>query len=459
MPTLAKPAKKAPKPTVSNQVTLDANNPIPFEYGGVAFSYLNGQRYIPFLQPGDDFFKTLLESKTLSTTHNACVETKKSYCAGRGLYDRNGKEFSKEFEAWRKRVNAKNESAHTINRKIFGSHFTFGNTPIELVRFKVGSKPFLYVYVHNVLEWRLAWPDKNGNVTQAIHSKLFLRQGVITGDLLKDARTLPLYDSSLPNSKKNWKAFDDGTERTMIWLKNDYEGYDHYGMPSAIASLIYQVNEYKGARYNLDNFENNMVVGGLVALKGNLSQTEADRIGKKIISTHTGDGRRGRVAVVASEEGIGGSEFHQYQTQAEGSYIQYDDRIMAKIIMANEWDGLLAGIAPSNSLGKGNTFLRTIYDIKKNTVIEPLQNFVLENVWMNIQYILKQWTGIDSDQYDLGIIDIDPISIIADVDPTPAIRVNEVRKALDLPEDLTDKGNMYLGELAAKQKGGTNVPA
>ena len=461
-----KPAKKTATRkkgvAVSNQAELDVNNPIPFEYGGQAFAYLSGQRYIPFLYPHDDFFKTLLEAKTLSLTHNACIETKKQYCAGAGLCDKSGQDFSKEVIAWLRRMNAKGESSDTLIKKAFGSFFTFGNAVIELVRFRVAGKAVLYVYVHNVREWRLAWPDKNGVVTAAMHSKLFLRQGITTSEQLKESRTVPLYDFSNPNSKKNWFTDDKGAERTVIWLKNDFDGYDYYGMPSSVSSLIYQVLEYKGARYNLDNFENNLVTGGILALRGNMGDEEASKIGKQIVKNHTGDGKRGRVMVVASEEGIAGSDYHQFNTNGEGSFLKFDENLTQKIIFANEWDAILAGISHQRSLGKGNTFLRTVYQIKKTTVIDPAQQFLIENVWTIIQQIAASWHLPDFGNYELDIKDIDPISILADVDPTPAVQVNEVRAALGLPKDPSEKGKKYLGELKAAQQqqgGGENVPA
>lgn len=42
---------------ISNAVKLNAESPIPFEYGGIAFSALNGARYLPFLLQMIAFFK------------------------------------------------------------------------------------------------------------------------------------------------------------------------------------------------------------------------------------------------------------------------------------------------------------------------------------------------------------------------------------------------------------------
>lgn len=458
MPT-KKPINRKPSGrssvSVSNEIQLSSKNPIPLE-GSQAYSFVNRNRYIPFLNGDDNFFDILLESKMLSVVHSSCIETKKNYASGKGLYDVNQKEFSDEFKTYLRRINPLGHSANTFNRRAFGSHLTFGNTPCEIVVVTVGKKKFVYLYAHNVREWRLGWPDADGVVRHAVHSRLFLRKGILTKADMESSRIVPLYDSSMPNSKKNWLDDKKGTLRTMIWLKNEVDGYDYYGMPSSVSSLIQQVLDYKGARYNLDNFENNMVVGGILALQGNLSQTEANKIGKEIIRQHTGDGKRGRVAVVSSEEGIDKSAYHDFNTQKEGSFVEFDEKNAGKIIMAHEWDALLAGISQTGTaLGKGNSFLKEIYQVKKKTVIDPLQEFLIENFWTPVQEIISNVLGIDANNYSLGIKDIDPISIYSDIDVSNGVKVNEYREAIGLSADTSDKGNMYIAELGkGKQPAG-----
>jgi hypothetical protein len=358
--------KSRRKTSISNAVTVDPNNPIPFEYGGNSFSYVHSTQYIPFLPPNDNFGQSLLEARLLSTTHNACVSTKRNYCAGNGFQDQDSKELPKEMLDWFKALNRKSENVNKINKKILESHFTWGNTPIEIVRTTVLGKPKLFIYVHNFLEWRLGKPDSDGVVTYAIQSKLFLRQSTLTPDQIKEAKQLPIYNPMQPE-KKNWFKDGNGTERTLIWFKNPMAGFDHYGMCSAVACMIYQLLEYKGARYDLDNFDNNMVVSAILALQGNLSPEETTRIAKQIIDTHTGDGKRGRVAVVSSEEDIKDSKFHSFDTSKDGSYIQADDKWTQKIILANEWDAILSGIVSPSTLGKGSGFITKILELKTRT--------------------------------------------------------------------------------------------
>ncbi len=448
---------QARKYRVSNKVNLDANNPIPFEQTGQAFSFINHTRYLPFLTPDDNYAVQLLEARLLSTTHNACITTKKDTCAGIGFQDRQGNEIDSSIIDWFKSMNLKDEPVVEINKQVLESFFTYGNCPIEIVRFTVLGKKHLYIYAHNFLEWRLCPPNDDDIVTHAVQSKLFLRNGVITAEEIRKSKKLPLYNSR-NTEKKNWYKDEKGVERTLIWYKHSVTGFPHYGIPSAISSMIFQLLEYKGARFNLDNFENNMVVSALLALKGNLSQDEANRIGKQAIATHTGDGKRGRVMVVASEEGIDGSELHNFDTHKEGSYNDADDKWTQKIILANQWDAVLSGIISPSTMGKGSGFITKIVEHKLNTVIKPAQNDLVQKVWRNIFKIAQDWLGLPLDNYDLEIQNSIDISGLTDVDITPAVTINEVRQAKGLPKDKSRKGDEYMKSTGPVQKGGDNVP-
>lgn len=450
----------AARTVVNNEVRLDAKNPIPIDGNTRAFSFVGEAAYLPFLAPKDDFGKQMLEARILSVTHNRCIVSKAKYCTGAGFAATDGKDLDQDFSTWLMSMNMKNEPARKLIKRLFEDYFTWGNVPVELVRFKVGKQPYFCVYVHNFLEWRLGTPDDDDICQYAIQSKLFLRNsGYVSAAQIKKSKVLPLYNP-LKSDKENWFKDTDGVERTLIWYKNSFSGFPYYGLASAIAALIDEVLEYKGARYNLDNFDNNMVLSAILALKGNLSQPEADRIGKKAIQTHTGDGKRGRVMVVASEEGIDGSELHTLETSKDGSFIEADNKWMQKIFMANEWDPMLTGILSDSTLGKGAGFFTKILETANNNVILPEQQDCYAEVWYHIFSLAAKWMGWKIDPATISIRNNVNISGLTDVDITPAVKVNEVREAKGLPADNTEKGEMYLGELKGRQnnqKGGNNV--
>lgn len=450
---------KTKKLNVSNQISLDAENPIPIGHGNNVFSYVHNVSYIPFLQPKDNFGQLLLEARYSSVTHNACINTKKDYCAGVGFHYPDGTELDKDFETWLKSMNLKNQSAVKINQILFEDKFTWGNVPIEVVRMTVMGKNKMFVYPHSFLEWRLGKPNEDDVVTEALQSKLFLRSnGYLTAESLKRSKRLPIYNP-MNTEKQNWFKDEKGVYRTLIWYKNDVSGFPYYGMPSALAALIYEILEYKSARYNLDNFDNNMVVAAILALKGQLSQEEANRLSKQIIKTHTGDGKRGRTVVLASEEGIDGSDLHKMDTKTDGSFNESDNLWTQKIILANEWDSILAGIISASTLGKGSGFLTKILENKFRFVIQPEQKDVVTEVWSNIFNIAKSWLNLDIDVDKIAIKNSIDISGLTDVDITPAVTVDEVRTAKGLSEIGGEEGKKMLGAKAQQQKqtGGEDV--
>jgi len=459
------PVVDSKKPLLTNKLELSPSTPIPFE-GGVSFSYVNDSRYIPFLQGQTNYGELLLESRLLSVTHNACINTKRNYFAGSGFRQSDGTNLSYNMLEWFKSMNLKDQNILQLSKKIFDAFLTYGNVPIEIIRFNVLGVKHCFVYVHNFLEWRLGKPNDEDIVTYALQSKLFLKNNIaLSEEDYKLVKKLPLYSSKnldksaglVPREGYNWITDKNGVERTMIWYKNDYAGFEHYGLPSAVSGLIYQNLEYKGARFNLDNFDNNMVVSAILALKGSITQNEANTIGKEAIRNHTGDGKRGRLMVVASEAGIDGSDLHTMDTYKEGSYKESDLHWSEKIILANEWDAVLAGIMSPSSLGKGSGFITKILEIKKNTVVKPAQNDAMLNVWHKIFSIASKWLGFKDTIGTIEISDWIDISGLTDVDITPAVTVNEVRNAKGLPDDKSEKGKKYLGELGADQKKGVYV--
>lgn len=447
---------KGKRPRVSNIAKLSAKEPIPFNNGSQTFSFVHNVAYLPFLPPDDDFAINMLSARLNSVTNFACIDTKKDYCAGNGFADSQGRELPKAFTEWTNSLNLRNQSLISINRQSFEDFFTWGNVPIEIVKFRVNGKNKLFIYPHSFMEWRLCKPDNNDIVQEAIQSKIFLRNGYLTAEMLKRCKHLPIYNP-MKTEKENWK-YDKETDtyRTLFWYKNVVSGFPYYGMASNVASMIYQILEYKGARFNIDEFDNNLVSSGVLALKGQLGQDEADRIGKKVINSHTGDGKRGRVIVVASEEGIDGSDFHNINTQRDGSFTNADEKWTQKIILANKWDSILAGLVSPSTLGKGSGFLTKILEEKLRSVIKPAQQHFFEEVWKHILKIANEWMNLGIDGLDMQFSNAIDISGLTDVDITEAVQVNEVRTAKGLPED-PDKKGVYMKGKSAKEKGGEDV--
>lgn len=416
------------KPII-NAVSLDAKTPIPIEHHGSAFHTRKGRRYIPFLEPLDNFAQLLLEAKLLSPTHMACVNSKTQYSIGEGWYLKNI-DKDKSLSLWAATVNKKGQSLNDILRNVFDNLYTAGNAYIEIIRGKFGSSKFVKVYLNSFLDCRLSMLEDNDTPISIFKSPEFRKKGVwnMTTD---DFVELPLYTGS--SIGKEWFKDSKGNEHTIIHLKNEISGYDYYGMPSSVSSLPQQILEYKAARYNIDNFDNNLVIGGVIVLQGNLTTDEADKLGNKIIQQHAGDGKRGRYVILTSEAGIENSKVIPFEKQRDGDFIEFDKRIEEKIISANNWDAFLAGIHRQSSLGSGGSaYIRSIFSIKNATVIQPMQAYVIEKFLNPLIQICDSWMGTKWSEHEIGIKPVTPISFLGDIDVNAIITKNEGRTVIGL---------------------------
>ena len=436
---------------VTNVAVLDTTTPIPLEhYRSSAFLLKSSRRYIPFLEPKDNFAQLLLEAKLLSPTNNLCVNSKTQYCIGEGWYLKETDEKDEALTDWAKCVNRKSQTLNDILKGVFDNLWTVGNAWIEIVRGKVGNKSFVKVYLNSFLDMRLAMPDDDDIPVSCYKSKYFRKQGIWS---LKEenAVEIPLFSSNPLD--KCWVKGDDGYERTVIHLKNEVSGYDYYGMPSNVSCLPQQILEYKAARYNMDAFDNDLVIGGLIILQGNLTQEEAQKLGNNVIMQHTGDGKRSRWVILSGEQGIENSKILPFDRQTDGDFIEYDKRIEEKIISSNNWDPYLAGIARTSGLSNGGTsYIRSIFDIKNKTVIQPMQAFVIEKLVVPLLQICDEHMKTKFTTHQVGIKTVVPVSFLGDLDVNSVLTKNEGRKALGYSEVEGAAGEAWIKSAPVQQK-------
>lgn len=443
---LAPKQASAKKGTRALNASLDAKNPIPLEYNS---KYLwltsNGKGYIPFLNGTDTFFQLLLEAKLLSPTNLACVSTKSEYCLGGGwnFNDKNRDEVP-DFLQWAKSVNRKQQSLNDIIRGGFESYWTSGNGFIEVVRGRIGGTPFLRLYKRNFMDCRLSDPDEDDVPTSVLISKQFRKKGYLSLTNRDDYFEVPIWS---PNMFDNpWVKDSRGFEHTIFHLKYEMEGYDYYGMPSNVATLPQQILEYKAARYNIDNFDNNLVIGGAIVLKGDISDEEAEQIANNIIIQHTGDGKRGRFVVISSEgNNVEDAKIIPYEKQSEASYLKLDQSTQEKIISGNQWDAVLGGIHQSGSSNTVNSaYIRSIFDIKKTTLISPAQGYMAEKFLRPLMYIADETLNKKWSDNMIGLTTVMPVSFLGDIDVNAILTINEGRKIAGLDVITGEQADKFI---------------
>lgn len=435
---------------VNNSLKLDATAPVPFNYGtgSNVFSYsIQGKRYIPFLGPTDNLPTQLLEARLTSTTQNACINSIVESIIGKGLFVKDNENPEIKLMDFFKCINNGSDSIDDIIRETSDGFFTQGNHFIEVVRGTFSAIKFVKVYTHSMLYCRAGAVDpETGIVKTIIISKAFTRNGYIPKS--KGEKEIPLFNPNELDESKNWTKEENGLQRTMFHFKNDINGLDYYGLPPSIAGLRYQVLESKAAQYNIDNFENNMVLGGMLIFKGAMTQEEAEKNAKEILISHVGEGKTGRIAVISSEGGLDDVEWKPYDTQKEGSFIEIDKRVEEKIIAANNWDRRLAGLDRESGLSNGNNNLSQLYDIKEVTLLKPYREKIINRLIKPLVKIWSEWVGVKTvEKYDYDFKVEMPLSFYGLISPESYVQVNEAREMAKLPADDSDNGKKYVSQV------------
>lgn len=445
---------------VSNSVKLDPQNPIPIQYGGNSFSLVRGKKYIPFLGSDNNLPNLLLEARLTSPTQNACITSIAASTIGNGLMilEKDPKDLDKEFVEWMKNVNNEQESFDDIMYGTVEGERDQGNQFIEVVKGKVANTPFMKIYLHPMQYCRFAeLEEKELYPSKVTISKLFAKRGYRVK--LDDARQVPLWSPNELDQGKCWIKDSDGNYRTMLHFKNKVQGIDYYGLPASIAGLRWQVLEGKGAQYNIDNFENNMILGGMLMFKSAMTEDEANLTAKKILLSHIGEGKTGRIAVISSENGLEDVKFEKYDTKNEGSFIELDKRIEEKIIATNNWDGVLCGISRGSTLGNGSAYVRSIWDAKEASLLNPLRRKLTDKVVMPLMKIYADvYNKKEILDYKFWFNSAMPFSFLGDIKPEQFMKVNEARDLAGLPPDKK-VDEKYLGEMKTKNNDVPNQPA
>lgn len=456
-----KPHKKESILTVNNQIKLDPLNPIPIQYGGESFQVVRGgKRYIPFLGRDNNLPNLLLEARLTSPTQDQCISSIASSVVGNGLkvLDLDPTKVDPDFVTWMKCVNNDQDSFDDVLYGIIDGEREQGNQFIEVVKGNVGKKAYMKVYLHPFQYCRFSELKKGELVpSSVVISKIFAKRGYRIK--LDDARVIPLWSPNPLDQNTCWAQDEDGTMRTMLHFKNKRAGIDYYGLSASISGLRYQVTEGLLIQYNIDNLENNMILGGMLMFKSAMTEQEALLNTERIMLSHIGQGKTGRIAVISSENGLDDVKFEKYDTKGEGSFIEMDKRLEKKIIATHDWHEVLIGLNEGGgSLGNGNNYVRSVWYSKEASLLNPLRRKLTDKV---VIPLMKIYADVYSKQeilkYNFWFNSAMPFSFLGDVKPEQYVQMNEAREAAGLPQDDSVKGK-YLAEMNIRTTNRTEDP-
>jgi hypothetical protein len=452
--TVAKLKAPESKTTTRHEDSFDFDPEInlPIDFTGRAFTSISNGGYYPFFAPSDTLFRKLLTLRLLSPTQMNCINDKTLYSVGAGLQVTD-QDFPTDFD---KKINGKRQLIDDVLKGVFESYWQDGNDFIEVVRTEVADTKYVHVYKHNNLDCRFAEPaEGEEDPTHVIRSKEFRREGILTFKKDANPTKIPIWTDNPLNKADVWLTDPNNEKisRTMLVVRNEVQGIDHYGLPSNFAGFIQSYLEYNVARFNLDNFENNMFLAGVLSIMGQLSPGESKDLLKDIRNSYRGKGKQQRIFTVSSENGIGETKFTPFTQTHEGHFVEFDKHNEGKIISANSWSKELLDMNDKAGLGKGGDYLAQLFKRKFHTTIIPAQQTVLNNFIFPLMQIIDEYKGTKFYDLPWSIKPVIPIGLEGFLDINSLLTVDEGRQEMGKAPLGDDRGKQMISQVKGKASG------
>jgi hypothetical protein len=398
-----------------------------------------GAKWVRFFTQKDDFLKSLIAIVNNSPTLRRIIEDKVNMVVGDGFIPMKGKSNTllttsmkgevitddslNDIEEVIGQVNLHSQNLQEVLGALAFDYDAFGNCFAEIVRGKVGSQPFTYIYhvpVYNIgirkaeadqIIRSIGIYDNWEEVPLTTEGTYYENEGF---------REIPIYPE--------FKKLEDGTERSIIHVKQYAAGYFYFGLPEWIGAKMWAEMEYRIQRFNTSKFENGFMPSGILQFFGSMTQTEAKSLVEGIESKFTGMGNNHKLFVQILRDEKLKANWIPTSKENEGEFLNLQNLAASAIVVANRWSKSLAGFATSGQLGT-NQQIRQEMEYLQNTVIKPRQNLLLSKI---INPFLNEISAYNPAFVDVtfGISNTLPVSFMGDIAVEQNLSMNEKREIL-----------------------------
>jgi len=346
-----------------------------------------------------------------STVHRRIMHDKANYIAGKGFaFDSRKYKLAQIVEA----ANGSGETLRQVLRKIAFDKMLFGNAFIEIVT--DDKRSFLSVFHQDASRCRVS-KDKRHIL---LHHNWQLNS-------TRDLKKIPLYPV--------FEKAKDGTQRSILHMKQYEPMFENYGIPTYIAGMNVSAIAYKTDKWNISRLDNSFQLSGVMMLDADVdSDSEAEYILRQAEEKFAG--KPGQVMfLVKGMNEKESSKFIPVTSANEGDWKDLHAQATNDIVIAHSWYRTLSGM--EYSAGFTAERIQHEYQIALNTLILPEQEELLEP----LRGILENQFQIDASS--LQVINRPPR------EPRPGyMRVWEARKADGLPYDENDPGQqVFLSQI------------
>jgi hypothetical protein len=349
-----------------------------------------GAKWVRFFTQKDDFLKSLIAIVNNSPTLRRIIEDKTNMVVGDGFIPMKGKSNTllttsmkgevitddslNEIEDVISQVNLHGQNLQEVLAQLAFDYDAFGNSFCEIVKGKVGSQPFTYIYhvpVYNI-GIRKAEADqiiKSVGIYDNWEEVPLTTDGVFYES--EGFREVPMYP--------DFKKFEDGTQRSVIHVKQYAAGYFYFGLPEWIGAKMWAEMEYRIQRFNTSKFENGFMPSGIMQFFGSITPAEAKKLVEGIESKFTGMANNHKLFVQVLRDEKLKANWIPTSKENEGEFLNLQNLAASAIVVANRWSKSLAGFATAGQLGS-NQQIRQEMEYLQSTVIKPRQNLMLSKI-------------------------------------------------------------------------------
>lgn len=311
-------------------------------------------------------------------------------------------------------VNDEGESLADVFNMGATEYLMCGNSYVILSR--VAGEKKLYCHHAPFAKGRLKERNEEGRITHVGFNERWKDQSW-TKEHVTD---IPLY----PVWEVDPKA--PGVERTVIHLKDFAPGFEYYGLPEWIASMLYAEIEYRIAKFNSSKFDNGFVPSGILQFFGATSAEEGQAIVRDVKRRYVGTGKNGGLFIQVLRDETLKAHYTALEDNSEGAFLELTRVSAQAIVSAHRWTMSLAGFATKGQLGS-NEQIRREFEIAYNTVIRPIQQMMLRRF---VNVFMKELGELDG-QFKglyLDIANSTPVSFIGDINVDQALTRDEKRQ-------------------------------
>jgi len=211
-------------------------------------------------------------------------------------------------------------------------------------------------------------------------------------------------------------------------FKIESPNFYYWGRPDWIAAKIWGELEYRIAKYNQAKFENGFTPSAIVSLFGMTNSEEAAQVVEAMKGCFTRTGNNSKMFIQALSDETYKADVQILNNQQEGEFQALADLCRQEIITAHRWTPALGGLATAGQLGS-NQQIRSEFDIVYNTVIRPMQKYILRGLNKAVQTVSDLKGGVWSVVY-LDLKKPMPVSFAGDIQVDRDLEMNEQRAEL-----------------------------